>query len=165
MFHKDRQRWTKKIRRESEALSSLINTDPQSYETPISPETDYRDITPIRTRPTAESAAHYVKNIVNDEGLISGKVSNKIKWLKNLLRLFMVIMTCFIAYIGSSNLDRFVSLIGSFTCIPLIYVYPSMLYLRSSDNISPTGKLANYAIITTGLIMMIYTTYQTLSDW
>lgn len=165
LFHKDRKKWTKKIRRESEALSSLINTNPQSYESVISPETEYRDISPTRTPPTAESAAHYVKHIVNDEGLISGKVSNKIKWLKNILRLFMVIMTCLIAYLGSSNLDRFVSLIGSFTCVPLIYVYPSMLYLKCFRKIGLISQITNYTIIITGVIMMIYTTYQTLSNW
>lgn len=59
-----------------------------------------------------------------------GKTSTLVKWLKNTLRASLVIVCCVIAYYGLSNLDRFVSFIGCFACIPLVYMYPPMLHYK-----------------------------------
>ena len=54
----------------------------------------------------------------------TGKKSKKIKWKKNALRTFMMILCGAIAIVGASDLDKFVSLIGAFACVPLVYIYP-----------------------------------------
>ena len=54
----------------------------------------------------------------------SGKYNRYIKWKKNVFRFFMVIVCALIAWGGAGDLDKFVSLVGSFACVPLIYVYP-----------------------------------------
>jgi proton-coupled amino acid transporter len=54
----------------------------------------------------------------------SGKYNPYIKWQKNLFRFLVVIICTAIAWFGANDLDKFVALIGSFACIPLVYIYP-----------------------------------------
>ncbi|KAL9126075.1 MAG: hypothetical protein Q9217_004819 [Psora testacea] len=57
----------------------------------------------------------------------SGKDNPYIKWKKNVFRFFVVVMCGLIAWGGAGDLDKFVSLVGSFACVPLVYVYPKSL--------------------------------------
>ena len=63
---------------------------------------------------------------IMESGLFSrsGKFNSRIKWRKNIFRFFMVVCCALIAWGGAGDLDKFVSLVGSFACVPLIYVYP-----------------------------------------
>jgi proton-coupled amino acid transporter len=54
----------------------------------------------------------------------TGKYNPWIKWKKNIFRFFMVALCAVIAWAGANDLDKFVSLVGSFACIPLVYIYP-----------------------------------------
>lgn len=54
----------------------------------------------------------------------TGKYNPWIKWKKNIFRFFMVILCALIAYAGANDLDKFVSIVGSFACVPLVYIYP-----------------------------------------
>jgi solute carrier family 36 (proton-coupled amino acid transporter) len=54
----------------------------------------------------------------------SGKYNPYIKWQKNVFRFFMVMLCAAIAWGGADHLDKFVSLVGNFACIPLVYIYP-----------------------------------------
>ena len=54
----------------------------------------------------------------------SGKYHPGIKWKKNFFRFVLVMFCAFLAWGGADDLDKFVSLVGSFACVPLIYVYP-----------------------------------------
>jgi proton-coupled amino acid transporter len=54
----------------------------------------------------------------------SGKGNPWVKWKKNIYRFFMVVFCAGIAWIGADDLDKFVALVGSFACIPLVYIYP-----------------------------------------
>ncbi|KAH0556733.1 hypothetical protein GP486_005477 [Trichoglossum hirsutum] len=54
----------------------------------------------------------------------SGKYNPYIKWQKNAYRFFLVMVTAGIAWFGANDLDKFVALVGSFACVPLVYVYP-----------------------------------------
>jgi solute carrier family 36 (proton-coupled amino acid transporter) len=59
----------------------------------------------------------------------TGKNNPYIKWKKNIYRFFMVVLCAMIAWVGADDLDKFVALVGSFACIPLVYIYPvSSLY-------------------------------------
>jgi proton-coupled amino acid transporter len=57
----------------------------------------------------------------------SGRANAGIKWTKNMFRFFMVVFCAMIAWIGADDLDKFVALVGSFACIPLVYIYPVSL--------------------------------------
>ncbi len=54
----------------------------------------------------------------------TGKDNLVVKWKKNIFRFFMVVICATIAWIGADDLDKFVALVGSFACIPLVYIYP-----------------------------------------
>jgi solute carrier family 36 (proton-coupled amino acid transporter) len=54
----------------------------------------------------------------------TGKWNPYIKWKKNFLRFGMVIFCAAVAWLGANDLDKFVSIVGSFACIPLVYIYP-----------------------------------------
>ncbi|MCJ1395573.1 neutral amino acid transporter [Xylographa bjoerkii] len=57
----------------------------------------------------------------------SGKYNAWIKWQKNVFRFFFVIGCALLAWAGAGDLDKFVALVGSFACVPLVYVYPVSL--------------------------------------
>ena len=65
----------------------------------------------------------------------SGKHSPYIKWKKNVFRFLLVMACAMIAWGGAGDLDKFVAIVGSFACVPLVYVYPVSAtpgeYLRS----------------------------------
>lgn len=54
----------------------------------------------------------------------SGKYNPYIKWQKNIFRFFVVMLCAAIAWGGANDLDKFVSVVGSFACVPLVYIYP-----------------------------------------
>jgi len=57
----------------------------------------------------------------------SGKYNPYIKWQKNVFRFVLVLLCSAIAWGGAGDLDKFVALVGSFACVPLVYVYPVSL--------------------------------------
>ncbi|KAH9815898.1 transmembrane amino acid transporter protein-domain-containing protein [Melampsora americana] len=101
---------------------------------------------------------------IMENGLFStsGKYSNKVKWEKNLFRTLTVIFCSFIAWAGASDLDKFVSLIGSVACVPLCFCYPAMLHYRARAK-TLKQKIADIALFIFGILAAIYTTAQTLS--
>ena len=54
----------------------------------------------------------------------SGKYNPYIKWQKNVFRFFVVMLCAAIAWGGAADLDKFVAIVGSFACVPLVYIYP-----------------------------------------
>lgn len=92
----------------------------------------------------------------------SGKFNWRVKWKKNLFRFVVVIATALISWGGADDLDKFVALIGSFACIPLVYIYPPMLYMRAYPG---KNRPALIALIVFGGIVMVYTTCLTVWKW
>lgn len=54
----------------------------------------------------------------------TGKYNPYVKWKKNFFRFSMVMFCAMLAWAGAGDLDKFVSLVGSFACIPLVFIYP-----------------------------------------
>lgn len=94
----------------------------------------------------------------------SGKYNPKIKWQKNLFRFFLTICTAIVAWGGADDLDKFVALVGSFACIPLVYIYPPMLHIRAVKQ-GPLGMLGDILICAFGFGAMVYTTSTTIQSW
>ncbi|KAJ9488114.1 hypothetical protein VN97_g5185 [Penicillium thymicola] len=94
----------------------------------------------------------------------SGKYNPYIKWKKNSFRFFLVMVCAVIAWCGANDLDKFVSLVGSFACVPLIYVYPPLLHLRACAR-SKRQAIADMALAVFGAVCCVYTTYLTLMSW
>lgn len=111
--------------------------------------------------------------------LKSGKNSLSVKWQKNIVRIAFVLGTATVSLYGGHNLDKFVSFVGCFGCIPLVYMYPPMLHLRSCCVVECEDCLdflpdpdatkkrwlarLNYALLTIGAVALVYTTYDILS--
>jgi len=57
-----------------------------------------------------------------------------------------------------------VALIGSFACVPLVYIYPPFLHYRGVAR-TLSAKLLDLALISLGLVAMIYTTGVTVAQW
>jgi solute carrier family 36 (proton-coupled amino acid transporter) len=62
----------------------------------------------------------------------SGKYNKWIKWKKNVFRFVLVMFCAMVAWVGANDLDKFVALVGSFACVPLVYVYPVSQAQRES---------------------------------
>lgn len=90
---------------------------------------------------------------------LSGRVDPTTKIYKNAFRIFITLITSLIAYLGSSNLDLFVSFIGCIACIPLVYMYPPMLHLRCVAK-SDFAKGIDMILIIFGGVALVYTTIQ-----
>lgn len=91
----------------------------------------------------------------------SGKKSLKTKWKKNMFRALMVAFCGGISIVGASNLDRFVALIGSFACVPLVYIYPPYLHYRGIAT-TRAEKIGDLVLMSLGLVCMVYTTIVTI---
>ncbi|ODV78516.1 uncharacterized protein CANTADRAFT_82387 [Suhomyces tanzawaensis NRRL Y-17324] len=111
------------------------------------------------------------KSKADSEGKLyrhSGKYNPQVKWLKNLFRSAVVAIICAIAYANASNIDKFVSFNGCFACIPLVYIYPPLIHLRTLKH-KPNWtrqdyclRVFDYVLFVVGIVAVVYTTYQIL---
>lgn len=102
------------------------------------------------------------------EGKIFGRRSGKrdgwTKWKKNALRTGLVLLCWAISVFGASDLDKFVALIGSFACVPLVYIYPALLHYKGVAS-SRWVKAGDIALMVVGVVAMVYTTLVTSWNW
>ncbi|CAO3614182.1 unnamed protein product [Cunninghamella blakesleeana] len=103
---------------------------------------------------------------ITENGLFSksGKNNPIVKWQKNLFRFAAVLICTVIAIGGSGDLDKFVSIIGSFCCVPLCFIFPPLFHLKAVAH-SFTQKTIDVTIIIFGVICMVYTTGSTVLSW
>lgn len=94
----------------------------------------------------------------------TGKKSAAIKWKKNALRTGMVILCGVVSILGATDLDKFVALIGSFACVPLVYIYPPFLHYRGCAS-SRAERIGDMVMMGVGVIAMVYTTIVTVVQW
>ncbi|KAM6538641.1 Hypothetical protein NCS54_00045800 [Fusarium falciforme] len=94
----------------------------------------------------------------------TGKKSIAIKWKKNALRTLIVGVCAGVSIVGASDLDKFVALIGSFACVPLVYIYPAYLHYKGAAE-KAWVKALDVALMVVGFIAMVYTTLVTVSQW
>ncbi|KAI6710038.1 hypothetical protein PZA11_000902 [Diplocarpon coronariae] len=94
----------------------------------------------------------------------SGKYNPYIKWQKNLFRFFVVMLCAGIAWFGANDLDKFVAIVGSFACVPLVYIYPPMLHFKAVSK-TRFRKACDVILGIFGLVVMVYTTVLTVISW
>jgi len=93
----------------------------------------------------------------------SGRASYKWKWSKNMFRTGLLAICVVVSWVGANDLDKFVSLIGSFACIPLCFIYPPLFHMRSGTR-TRRQKILNALLIVLGVAVMIYATAITILD-
>ncbi|KAI4290580.1 MAG: hypothetical protein L6R35_000143 [Caloplaca aegaea] len=94
----------------------------------------------------------------------SGKNDLKIKLGKNVFRFILVMVCALIAWGGAGDLDKFVAIIGTFCCLPLVYVYPALLHFKAVAQ-TRWQKISDIGLCVFGLVMMVYTTSLTIQNW
>ena len=94
----------------------------------------------------------------------SGKHSKNIKWSKNVFRFAVVVLCALIAWAGANDLDKFVALVGSFACIPLVYIYPALIHRRAVPG-SWLSSTIDLFICIFGFVLMAYTSALTAASW
>lgn len=117
---------------------------------------------------TKKQRKNQERELLEGENVLSGKEDPRIKWLKNSMRLVVVVVTCVISYAGAADLDKFVSLIGSVTCVPLIYIFPPLLHmgaLQRKGSLSAAVVAVDGGILVLGVVMMGYTGFQTVASF
>lgn len=98
------------------------------------------------------------------EERMSGAKNPAIKWKKNALRTCVMILCVVISILGATDLDKFVSLIGSFACVPLVYIYPPLLHYKGAAQ-SRTAKVLDITLMVVGIVAMAYTTVMAIFQW
>ena len=94
----------------------------------------------------------------------SGKYNPYIKWQKNIFRFMLVVVCAMIAWGGAGDLDKFVSLVGSFACVPLVYIYPPLLHLKAVAK-TRWQRVLDYCVFVFGVVGCAYTTALTIRLW
>ena len=88
-------------------------------------------------------------------------------WKVNAFRSAVVGVTLLVAVLGASQLDNMVSLIGSFCCTPIAFIFPAWFHAVMVAR--PAGKrmeeLGDWAIVALGCGIMVFTTYQAIAGW
>lgn len=73
----------------------------------------------------------------------SGKSNPQVKWQKNVFRAVTVSACMVLAWVGSNDLDKFVSIIGSACCIPLcvrpLFPHPTSIEAKDADSFPRLG--------------------------
>ncbi|KAI6248050.1 Vacuolar amino acid transporter 3 [Erysiphe necator] len=91
----------------------------------------------------------------------SGRYNQYIKWKKNVFRFFMVMFCAGLAWVGAANLDKFIAIVGSVACVPLVYIYPPMLHLKGAAK-TPLDIFIDIFLCIFGSLVMVYTTFLTI---
>ncbi|CAL1716897.1 unnamed protein product [Somion occarium] len=91
----------------------------------------------------------------------SGKMDTKVKWQKNFFRFLAVTLCAGLSWAGAADLDKFVSFVGSFACVPLCYVYPAMLHYKACAR-TRKQKVADIALMVFGMLAATYTSAMTI---
>ncbi|KAF2857202.1 transmembrane domain transport protein [Piedraia hortae CBS 480.64] len=94
----------------------------------------------------------------------TGKYNPYVKWKKNLFRFAVVALCGLIAYAGAGDLDKFVALVGSFACIPLVYIYPPLMHYRVVAT-RQWQRVVDLLLVVFGFGIMVYTTALTVNSW
>lgn len=94
----------------------------------------------------------------------SGKYNPGIKWKKNVFRFFLVAVCSLVAWGGAGDLDKFVALVGSFACVPLVYVYPPLLHYKAVAT-TRFRRWSDLFLAFFGSILCIYATVLTIQNW
>ncbi|RYN40916.1 Vacuolar amino acid transporter 3 [Alternaria arborescens] len=94
----------------------------------------------------------------------TGKYNPYVKWKKNFFRFFVVLVCACLAWAGAGDLDKFVSLVGSFACIPLVFIYPPLLHYRAVAR-TTTARVLDVTLCIIGAVGMVYTTTLTIQSW
>ena len=101
-------------------------------------------------------------NLVVETWLFEGwEKTRKRQCSKNISRTIIVALSCVVALSVYDKLDKFLSITGALTCIPVAFLIPAGLHLQVIAKKDETSKCAMYtdiAILVGGMIALLYCT-------
>ena len=100
-------------------------------------------------------------NLVVESWLFEGWAkSRKRQMSKNLSRTIIVALSCVVALSVYDYLDRFLSITGALTCIPVAFLIPAGLHLQviAKPENDKVGQIIDYCILGGGTIALLYCT-------
>ncbi|KAI8599889.1 transmembrane amino acid transporter protein-domain-containing protein [Dissophora ornata] len=98
-------------------------------------------------------------------GTKSGGLSFKVKMMKNAVRIVLICVCAVVSFaIGSANLDKFVSFVGSVACMPLCFIFPAMFHYKACAK-TLRAKILDVILGVVGIAAMIFTLYITIRSW
>lgn len=99
-------------------------------------------------------------NLVVETWLFDGWAkSRKRQMSKNLSRTIIVALSCVVALAVYDKLDKFLSITGALTCIPVAFLIPAGLHLHiAKKDGDKTSQIIDYIILVGGTIALLYCT-------
>lgn len=147
----------------SETSVEIISNFPQSSKLVNAVQFLYSIAVLVGTPVQLFPAVRIIENKIFGER-VSGKRSSGTKWKKNGFRAAITIFCGVVSILGASDLDKFVALIGSFACVPLVYIYPALLHYKGIAE-SRWARVGDGMLMGVGFAAMVYTTVITVSRW
>ncbi|KAG2171449.1 hypothetical protein INT43_009110 [Umbelopsis isabellina] len=95
-------------------------------------------------------------------GYQTGRYDDRIKWAKNALRTALLTLALVVAWAASSQLDKFISLLGSVCCSPLSLIFPPLFHYKAAAQ-HRWQKILDLGLVVAGIIAMIFTLTQTIT--
>ena len=83
---------------------------------------------------------------------------------KNLTRTIIVLLSCIIAISVWDNLDKFLSLVGSFTSIPIAFILPSAFHYKACAE-TTAQKAIDLFLLILSIFLMFFCTFFVLYTW
>ncbi|KAG0031933.1 neutral amino acid transporter [Podila clonocystis] len=97
---------------------------------------------------------------------VGGGPKTKTLLLKeNIVRILIDFAVAAVAYAGYSQLDIFISFVGSFACAPLLFIFPPMFHLRAFPEQPKWRKISDVALILFGFLVFFYTLVVTIQGF
>lgn len=79
------------------------------------------------------------------------------KWKKNMLRTMLLLLCTAISIVGGQSIQAFISIIGSFCCVPLAFIYPAACHLVLCRP-GTLGALVDVLLLVLGIAIFVLTT-------
>ncbi|KAJ2749641.1 hypothetical protein GGI19_005553 [Coemansia pectinata] len=94
----------------------------------------------------------------------SGKLNTGVKLQKNLFRALLVVVVIGISVANVERVDKLVSVIGGFACVPLSFIFPPLFHLKAVAE-SRWERTRDAALAGLGMVICLYVTYGAVSRW
>ena len=85
-------------------------------------------------------------------------------WKYVLPRLTWVFLLALISWAGSEELDNFVALIGAFCCVPLAFIYPSLLHVRLLGG-NLLSRCWDWFMVVLAFGTLVFCSYEAINTW
>ncbi|KAF9438170.1 neutral amino acid transporter [Entomortierella beljakovae] len=88
---------------------------------------------------------------------VCGKKIKRGVWTENMVRIIVDVCIALVAYGGYYKLDIVISFVGSFACVPLLFIFPPLFHLKGFPDIPWWYKIADVIFVLFGLLVFVYT--------